>query len=288
MKVAPENGCANRGTMTSAFPIGYCFQSTLRSREVAGLRLLESRYHPGQRSRPHVHAAASFCLVLHGGFAHTHRGETVSCEPMSLLFYRPGEPHAESFRAAGARCFIIELSSSWLARLSELDRGERRSSSLVPGPSSDLAWRAYRELREPDPFAPVIIEGLTLELLGAVLRHDVSSARGTRQSTAMDRARELIDAEVPSSISLAKVAASLGLHPVHVAHAFRRAHGCSVGQYVRRRRLERACRQLASSRASLAEIAADAGFYDQSHMTREFRRALHTTPARYRAAVTGR
>jgi AraC family transcriptional regulator len=234
-----------------------------------------------------VHAAASFCLVLQGGFAHTHRGETVSCEPMSLLFYRPGEPHAESFRAAGARCFIIELSSSWLARLSELDRGEHRSGSLVPGPSSDLAWRAYREMREPDPFAPLVIEGLTLELLGAVLRHDASSLRPAPRSIA-DRARELIDAEAPHSISLAQVAATLGLHPVHMAHAFRRVHGCSVGQYVRRRRLERACRQIATTRAPLAEVAADAGFYDQSHMTREFRRALRTTPARYRAAVTGR
>lgn len=274
--------------MTATLPVGYCFQSMLRSRDVAGLRLFESRYHPDQRSAPHVHAAASFCLVLQGAFAHTHRGETLSCEPRSLLFYRPGEPHAESFRAQGASCFILELSAPWLARLSELDRGDCRSASLVPGPASNLAWRVYQELREPDPFAPLIIEGLALELLGEVLRHTTPSRHRTRRPTDMDRARELIDGAVPGSITLTKVAAVLGMHPVHVAHSFRRAHGCSVGQYARRLRLEQACRRLATSGAPLGEVAADSGFYDQSHMTREFRRALRTTPARYRAAVRGR
>jgi len=104
----------------------------------------------------------------------------------------------------------------------------------------------------------------------------------------MDRARELIEGAAPGAITLTTVAAALGMHPVHVASAFRRAHGCSVGQYARRLRLEQACRRLATSGATLGEVAADSGFYDQSHMTREFRRTLRTTPARYRATVRGR
>ena len=270
--------------MPASLPIGYCFDAALRSREVAGLRLFESHYQPHRQSAPHVHAAASFCLVLEGRFMHTYRDETLRCEPRSLLFYQPGEPHAELFHAQGARCFIIELSAPWLARLSELDRAGCRSRSMVPGPASNLAWRAYRELRDPDALAPLMVEGLTLELLGEVLRHEARSLPGTRP-TSMDRARELIESGAPSSVSLATIAGALGMHPVHVAHAFRRAHGCSVGQYARRLRLDRACRLLATTRATLGEIAVDSGFYDQSHMTREFRRALRTTPARYRAAV---
>jgi AraC family transcriptional regulator len=273
--------------MTVTLPVGYCFQSALRSREVAGLRLLESRYQPGQRSAPHVHAAASFCLVLQGRFTHTYRDESVHCEHRSLLFYRPGEPHAESFHDQGARCFIIELSAPWLARLSELDSGGP-SRSMVPGPAPNLAWRIYQELREPDPFAPLIVEGLTLELLGEVLRSDTSSLPGARRTRSMDRARALIESAAPGLTSLSAIAAELGMHPVHVAHAFRRAHGCSVGQYARRLRLERACSRLATTRDALGEVAVDSGFYDQSHMNREFRRALRTTPARYRAAVGDR
>jgi AraC family transcriptional regulator len=240
------------------------------------------------RSALHVHEAASFCLVLQGRFTHTHRGESLRCEPRSLLFYRAEEPHAEAFEAGGARCFIIELSAPWQARLSELDGGRSRSGCLMRGPATNLAWRAYRELREPDSFASLFIEGLTLELVGEVLRQGGSLPAGARGSTAMDRARELIDSAAPGTASLAGIAAVLGMHPVHVAQAFRRAHGCSVGQYARRLRLDRACRRLATSRDPLTEIAIEAGFCDQSHMTREFRRALGTTPARYRAAVVGR
>ena len=270
--------------MTASLPIGYCFDSALRSREIAGLRLLESRYRPGFRSAPHVHAAASFCLVLQGRFTHAYRDETLRCEPRSLLFYRADEPHSETFQADGARCFIIELSAPWQARLSELDRGRSRPGSLLRGPATNLAWRAYQEMRDPDSFTPLIIEGLTLELLGEAQRHDASPAYGALRSTAMDRARELIETAVPATTSLSTIAAALGMHPVHVAHAFRRAHGCSVGQYLRRLRLDRACHRLATSRDPLAEIAVGAGYCDQSHMTREFRRALRTTPARYRAA----
>jgi AraC family transcriptional regulator len=254
---------------------------------MVGLRLLECCYHPGQNTPPHVHATASFCLVLHGRFLQTHREESLLCEPHSLLFYRPGEPHAEQFHAVGARCFILELSSSWLDRFSELDEHADSSGSLVTGRATDLARRAYQEFREPDPHAPLMVEGLTLELLAEVLRQGSTSLAPPRPGS-MERARDLIEAAQPGSISLARIAAELGLHPVHVAHQFRRTYGCSVCQYARQLRLELACRRIARSREPLAEIAVESGFYDQSHMTREFRRTLKTTPARYRETVRAR
>jgi len=273
--------------MSATLPVGYCFESIVQRREVSGLRLLESRYRAGQRSVPHVHAAASFCLVLQGRFVHFYRGKTERCEPRSLLFYRPGEPHAERFLASGARCFILELSEAWLARLSELEDGGGRSHPVTSPEASNLAWRVFREMREPDGFTALVIEGLALELMGETLRHSRLARREALPPTAMECVRDMIHAAAPGPVSLGAIGATLGLHPVHVANAFRRRYGCSVGQYARRLRVDLACRRLASSREPLRDIAVEAGFYDQSHMTREFRRILHTTPARYRTAVGG-
>ena len=84
------------------------------------------------------------------------------------------------------------------------------------------------------------------------------------------------------TLTLEEIAAVAGVHPVHLASVFRRHYGCTVGDAVRRLRIDYACRQLARSEVSLAEIALDAGFASQSHFTRTFRRLTGTTPAQYR------
>ena len=54
------------------------------------------------------------------------------------------------------------------------------------------------------------------------------------------------------------------------------------GEYVRRQRIALACRSLAESDMPLADVAIEAGFADQSHFTRTFKRQLGVTPAAYR------
>jgi AraC family transcriptional regulator len=57
-----------------------------------------------------------------------------------------------------------------------------------------------------------------------------------------------------------------------------------MGDFVTGLRVQHVCRALAQTDTALAKIAADAGFVDQSHLTRVFREALGTTPAKYRRA----
>jgi transcriptional regulator GlxA family with amidase domain len=65
--------------------------------------------------------------------------------------------------------------------------------------------------------------------------------------------------------------------------AFRRVFRATVGEYVRRLRVDAAQRMLTNSDISLAQIALETGFADQSHLTRVFRRATGLTPKLYRA-----
>jgi AraC-like DNA-binding protein len=69
---------------------------------------------------------------------------------------------------------------------------------------------------------------------------------------------------------------------VTLARAFRRRYHCTMGDYVRRQRIERAKQQLRNSRARLAEIAAANGFADQSHFSRLFRHYTGMTPSHFR------
>lgn len=99
-----------------------------------------------------------------------------------------------------------------------------------------------------------------------------------------DGLRALLDASVPSGLSLADAAASLGASVPYLVRAFTREYGLPPHRYLTGRRLDRARRLLLDGMPPAA-VATEAGFYDQSHLTRHFLRLLGTTPSRYARAV---
>jgi AraC family transcriptional regulator len=100
------------------------------------------------------------------------------------------------------------------------------------------------------------------------------------------RARELIESQLNRTPSLSSLAAEAGCHPVTLARAFRRSFGCSIGGYIRRRRLEEAGRMLQQTDTPISIVALRTGFSDQAHLTRALRRASGRTPGALRAFKT--
>ena len=98
----------------------------------------------------------------------------------------------------------------------------------------------------------------------------------------LQRARALVDVHFAKPLPLVEVARQVGVHPVHLARTFRRVHQMTFAGYVRHVRIEFARRELAVSGAPLGDIAVAAGFCDQSHFSRLFKRYTGQTPAEYR------
>lgn len=101
------------------------------------------------------------------------------------------------------------------------------------------------------------------------------------------RLRELLDARAPDGVTLQEAAGLLNADPAHLVRAFTREHGLPPHRYLTGRRVDLARRLLLEGRRP-AEVATAAGFYDQSHLTRHFRRMLGTSPARYAGFPGGR
>ncbi|MEG8279219.1 helix-turn-helix domain-containing protein [Streptomyces sp. AHA2] len=95
------------------------------------------------------------------------------------------------------------------------------------------------------------------------------------------RLRELLDERVVEGIGLREAAGLVGAHPAHLVRAFSAAYGIAPHQYLTSLRVGRARRLLLEGR-SPGEVAVAAGFYDQSHLTRHFRRLVGVPPGRYR------
>jgi AraC family transcriptional regulator len=100
----------------------------------------------------------------------------------------------------------------------------------------------------------------------------------------LQQARALVDTHFARPLPLVEVAKHVGVHPVHLARTFRRVHRITFAGYVRHVRIEFARRELEASAAPLGDIAAAAGFCDQSHFSRLFKRYTGQTPAEYRLA----
>jgi AraC family transcriptional regulator len=98
----------------------------------------------------------------------------------------------------------------------------------------------------------------------------------------LTRATAFLQCHYRNGLSMDEVAEVAGVHPAHLAAVFRRVHRVSLGQYVRRLRVTWAAEQLLATDAPIAAVALEAGFSDQAHLTRWFRRETGFTPAAYR------
>jgi AraC family transcriptional regulator len=141
--------------------------------------------------------------------------------------------------------------------------------------------RLYDEWKQLDVLSSLAIEGLVLEVLAHMIRHLVPSL-GSRPPRWLKEAIDLLHAEFTEPLSLEYVARAVGVHPVYLARVFRQRHQCTVGEYIRRLRIEYACRQLATSDTPLTDIAMAAGFADPSHFSKVFRRIMGLSPAAFR------
>lgn len=99
-----------------------------------------------------------------------------------------------------------------------------------------------------------------------------------------DGLRDLLDERLVHGITLEEASRLVHAHPTHLVRAFTRAFGLAPHQYLVSRRINRA-RTLLLDGESPATVATATGFYDQSHLTRHFRRMVGTTPGRFARAM---
>jgi AraC family transcriptional regulator len=251
--------------------------------DLRGLDVSELRFPPGHAHAPYDPERGYLAVVLEGRVEKRFARGPVSVRAGNIVTVPANAVHTAEFGSRGARVVVVQPLASGIPACSSL-LGElhvRENRGLAA-----LAERMAVELRAPDDAAALAVEGLALELVAAATRAGSGRAEPRRPAW-LAGVLELLHEPKAEPVGLARVAEAVGVDASHLARVFRREYGVSVGTYVRRLRLDRAAARLAGSSETVARIAADEGFADQSHFTRAFKRHTGVTPARYRRIAQG-
>lgn len=280
---------------------------------VDGIRLVHKHYPAGLRMGRHAHEEWRFCLALSGAYTDSWRRGYRTRRPRDLSLHPAGEVHTSVFHAP-ATCFHIELTREWRDRLLGDAGIAAAPQEFLGGPVPAIATQLYQELRRLDrgegdrrsfdssspdrswfdSSSRLIVEGLTCELIGWAARESGRDAARRSIDAAVNgapawllAARDLLHDRFNDALTLREIAATLDVHPVHLARAFKRRFGATIGAYVRQLRVDYVRDRLASDTA-LADLAMEAGFADQSHLTRVFKQLTGCTPSQYRDSTRRR
>jgi len=244
--------------------------------DLAGLRITQSVYPPRTLLPRHSHAHSYLCLVSGGGFEERVRRRSAACTAGTVIWNPSCEEHADTFGKGGGRCWNVEFTDAWSERLVQA------ATTWTPARSGAPAWLAMRVMRElaaPDAMCNLALEGLVCALIGELSRRPADERL---HSIWVARARDRLHEEYRKPPTVAEMAREAGVHRSHFARAFKRHVGCTIADYVRRRRVEWATEQLRTGSVGLAELALAAGFGDQAHFTHAFKRITGVTPGAFR------
>ncbi len=259
--------------------------TTLTNRVVPGFALKEIRHPAGVFIPEHSHPNAHVGFILNGGFMETFTRKTLECRPLSVSYIAPDLPHTDDFRH-GVHCLVFEITPDRLAQLRDLAALEE-PVFVNGGRAAWLTLKMYRQALRNDAASSLVIEGLALEILAELARVEARPAE-KKPPGWLNQARELLYARLGENMSHDELARRVGVHPVYLATVFRRHFRCTIGEYVRRLRIEFAAGQIANSDRSLCEIGLAAGFSDQSHFSKVFKDHTGMTPGIFRAHLPGR
>jgi AraC family transcriptional regulator len=217
---------------------------------------------------------------MSGNFLESYHQKSFLRQSSSIIFHPPEKSHAVNFET-DVQILNVQFDGARLASVREhsnvLDEGANLRTETI----NYLGRRICQEFQKPDAFSSLAIEGLILEILAEASRRQTAPGEKTFPRW-LEQTREYLHANFAGTFFVEDVARIAGVHPVHLSRVFRRKFGCTIGEYVRRLRVEFADRQIVATETPLSEIALAAGFADQSHLNKTFKSAFGRTPAEHR------
>jgi len=254
---------------------------TLRLRTIGPFILKENVYPGGMVLPKHAHARAYITFVIEGAFRERYATRSILCRTGMIRYLPAGEVHENEVQTQ-SRCLHISSDPSSFEQLRQQPSVPRKPAEMSGLTTTWLANRLYAEFSRQDSASEMAIEGLVLEILAEIARSEATDTSLLAPHW-LKQATEIVESRFLERLSLTGIASEVGVHYVHLSRQFHKYNRCTVGELIRRRRVQHASHLLAHSRTSLADIALACGFSDQSHLSFLFKRYMGLSPSKFRS-----
>jgi AraC family transcriptional regulator len=242
-------------------------------------KISERRYAAGQTQPLHKDERMRISIVLNGRVKETCGKQEEWGGPFSAVIKPTDALHRNVFGPESVDILSIEPGNDFLSTCSPgltLHNWQWRHDTALIRPVVQL----LKSVRASQAREELILENIlnVLSFFPVNRREDA----GKNCPDWIARLKERMQDEYRENLSVQRLAAELGLHPVYLARVFRKYCGCSPKDYLFSLRLKNASAALTADNTALAHLAYDFGFADQSHLSRQLKAATGCSPGIFR------
>lgn len=248
-----------------------------------GLTLTDTEY-TQEKVDWHYHANAYFTFILQGNIIEGNKKEVYNCSAGELLFHNWQEPHYNIKPKGFTRGFHIELGKKWLQQVN-LPLGDLTGSMNIQNPDTKLLfYRIFKETKINDEITCLSIESLLLQALEQTMWDNQTSFN--KNPAWVNKVKEILNDTFCEKLTLTELSYSLNIHPAHLSRDFSKYFHCTLGNYIRKLKIQKSLVLLSKKNISLSSIAFECGFADQSHFIRCFKDIVGVAPFTYKRLIT--
>lgn len=253
----------------------------------AGMERIEARFH-GNAFDLHRHDTYAIGVTLHGVQSFRYRGATNHSLPGQIIVLHPDELHdGGAGTEDGLRYRILYLEPSLILDcLGGAALPFVRDAVVIDHAFCATLLSALGPLDQE--LDELFVTDFISQLTQSLARHAGQPAKPILKTAwrAASLARDYLEENAEQSVRSEELEAITGLDRYALSRHFRAAFATSPHRFLVMRRLQRA-RRMIEANEPLAQIAIAAGFSDQSHFNRHFKKAFGVTPGRWSALIHG-
>ena len=242
--------------------------------DAGGIILTEIEYHNKVFEGWHAHENIHISLIIKGGNREERKQRDTAALPGTLLFYHENELHRNLHTSHPSKNINLEISKEFMQ---QYELGENEIEKMARHPDAGFSLlKMHREAIRADHFSAVSIQMLVLELIS-----DTKKLHKKQPPLWLKTIIDFLQDNWQERPSLNELARLSGVNPITVSKHFSKYMGCTLGEYMRKLKIQHALRLIHTDTLSLTEVAYYCGFADQSHFTRNFRELTNFLPKAY-------
>ncbi|HTE28234.1 helix-turn-helix domain-containing protein [Flavitalea sp.] len=251
--------------------------SNKRSWDADGVLISETEYHSKVFEGWHYHDNVHITLIVQGGNMEQRESRESEATAGQILFYTGGELHRNFNTLHPSRNINMEIHDRFFSAY-DIAKPTLNSTALNQARAKFTLLKTYRECLTNDEHSPTAIHALLIHFLSVtpVDNLEASQPQWAKTVTA------IINDRWNENISLEELSRLADVHPVTISKCFPKYFFCTLGEYIRKIRIEKATALIRQSHRSLTDIAYECGFFDQSHFIRVFKQTTGFLPNRYK------